>query len=137
MIPMIQDVPGQTLSLGFARSRPCATAGANWRPYGFHSSWSAGRQDMRAGRMGCRIGRRPGNDCDAPDRYVSSARGHRPAGGGIKHMSWSFLFAPAGIGAVLLTLFAFAWHNLVARGANKSLEPPEVGEGSIDHLGPC
>ncbi len=72
------------LSLGFARSRPCATAGANWRPYGFHSSWSAGRQDMRAGRMGCRIGRRPGNDCDAPDRYVSSARGHRPAGGGIK-----------------------------------------------------
>ena len=39
---------------------------------------------MRAGRMGCRIGRRPGNDCDAPDRYVSSARGHRPAGGGIK-----------------------------------------------------
>ena len=39
---------------------------------------------MRAGRMGCRIGCRPGNDCDAPDRYVSSAGGHRPAGGGIK-----------------------------------------------------
>jgi CBS-domain-containing membrane protein len=35
-------------------------------------------------------------------------------------MSWSFLFAPVGIGVVLLTLFAFAWHNLVARGANKS-----------------
>ena len=28
------------------------------------------------------------------------------------NMSWSFLFAPVGIGAVLLTLFAFAWHNL-------------------------
>ncbi len=36
------------------------------------------------------------------------------------NMSWSFLFAPVGIGAVLLTLFAFGWHNLVARGANKS-----------------
>jgi CBS-domain-containing membrane protein len=36
------------------------------------------------------------------------------------NMSWSFLFAPVGIGVVLLTLFAFAWHNLVARGANKS-----------------
>jgi CBS-domain-containing membrane protein len=36
------------------------------------------------------------------------------------NMSWSFLFAPVGIGALLLTLFAFAWHNLVARGANKS-----------------
>jgi CBS-domain-containing membrane protein len=35
------------------------------------------------------------------------------------NMSWSFLFAPVGIGAVLLTLFAFAWHNLVARGANR------------------
>jgi CBS-domain-containing membrane protein len=36
------------------------------------------------------------------------------------NMSWSFLFAPVGIGALLLTLFAFAWHSLVARGANKS-----------------
>jgi CBS-domain-containing membrane protein len=27
---------------------------------------------------------------------------------------------PVGIGALLLTLFAFAWHNLVAQGANKS-----------------
>lgn len=34
-------------------------------------------------------------------------------------MSWSFLIVPVGVGAVLLTLFAFAWHNLVARGANK------------------
>jgi len=35
------------------------------------------------------------------------------------NMSWSFLLAPVGIGAVLLALFAFAWHNLVARGANR------------------
>ena len=34
------------------------------------------------------------------------------------NMSWSFLIAPVAIGAVLLALFAFAWHNLVARGAN-------------------
>lgn len=37
----------------------------------------------------------------------------------INNMSWSFLIMPIGIGAVLLALFAFAWHNLVARGANK------------------
>ena len=35
------------------------------------------------------------------------------------NMSWSFLILPVGIGAVLLALFAFGWHNLVARGANK------------------
>jgi CBS-domain-containing membrane protein len=35
-------------------------------------------------------------------------------------MSWSFLVAPVGIGALLLALFAFAWHNLVARGANRA-----------------
>ena len=38
----------------------------------------------------------------------------------INGMSWSFLIAPVGIGAVLLALFAFTWHNLVARGANSS-----------------
>jgi CBS-domain-containing membrane protein len=34
------------------------------------------------------------------------------------NMSWSFLIAPVAIGAVLLALFALAWHNVVARGAN-------------------
>ena len=37
----------------------------------------------------------------------------------VNNMSWSFLIAPVGIGALLLALFAFAWHNLVARGANR------------------
>ena len=37
----------------------------------------------------------------------------------INNMSWSFLLAPVGVGALLLGLFAFVWHNLVARGANK------------------
>jgi CBS-domain-containing membrane protein len=37
----------------------------------------------------------------------------------VNGMSWSFLIVPVGVGAVLLALFAFAWHNLVARGANK------------------
>jgi CBS-domain-containing membrane protein len=37
----------------------------------------------------------------------------------VNDMSWSFLVAPFGIGALLLALFAFAWHNLVARGPNK------------------
>ena len=38
----------------------------------------------------------------------------------VNGMSWSFLIVPVGIGAVLLVLFAFAWHNLVARGSNKN-----------------
>jgi CBS-domain-containing membrane protein len=37
----------------------------------------------------------------------------------VNNMSWSFLVAPVGVGALLLALFAFAWHNLVARGANR------------------
>jgi len=37
----------------------------------------------------------------------------------VNDMSWSFLIAPVGVGALLLALFAFAWHNLVARGPNK------------------
>jgi CBS-domain-containing membrane protein len=32
-------------------------------------------------------------------------------------LSWSFLVAPVAVGAVLLTLCALAWHNLVARTA--------------------
>jgi CBS-domain-containing membrane protein len=37
----------------------------------------------------------------------------------VNNMSWSFLIAPVGVGAVLLALFAFVWHNLVARGPNR------------------
>jgi CBS-domain-containing membrane protein len=36
----------------------------------------------------------------------------------VNDMSWSFLVAPIAIGALLLALFAFAWHKLVARGTN-------------------
>jgi len=36
------------------------------------------------------------------------------------NMSWTFLFVPVGVGALLLALFAFVWHNLVARRANKA-----------------
>jgi CBS-domain-containing membrane protein len=36
----------------------------------------------------------------------------------VNNMPWSFLVVPVGAGALLLALFAFAWHNLVARGAN-------------------
>ena len=32
----------------------------------------------------------------------------------VNDLSWSFLFAPVGIGALLLALFAFCWHNLLA-----------------------
>jgi CBS-domain-containing membrane protein len=37
----------------------------------------------------------------------------------VNDLSWSFLVAPVGVGALLLTLFAFAWHNVVASGPNK------------------
>ncbi len=37
----------------------------------------------------------------------------------VNNISWSFLLAPVGVGAVLLAVFAFVWHNLVARGANR------------------
>ena len=37
----------------------------------------------------------------------------------VNNMSWGFLLAPVGIGAVLLAMFAFTWHNLVARGPNR------------------
>jgi CBS-domain-containing membrane protein len=37
----------------------------------------------------------------------------------VNNMSWSFLIVPVGVGALLLALFAFVWHNLVARGANR------------------
>jgi CBS-domain-containing membrane protein len=36
----------------------------------------------------------------------------------VNNLSWSFLVAPVGIGALLLALFAFVWHKFVARGAN-------------------
>jgi len=38
----------------------------------------------------------------------------------VNDLSWSFLFAPVGVGALLLALFAFCWHNLVARGAGRA-----------------
>jgi CBS-domain-containing membrane protein len=40
----------------------------------------------------------------------------------VNDLSWSFLLAPVGIGALLLALFAFCWHNLVARG-HSSADP--------------
>jgi CBS-domain-containing membrane protein len=43
----------------------------------------------------------------------------------VNNMSWSFLIIPVGVGALLLALFAFAWHNLVAQGANKGDTWPE------------
>ena len=37
----------------------------------------------------------------------------------VNDMSWSFLAVPVGAGALMLALFAFVWHNIVARGPNK------------------
>ncbi|MGA7489824.1 MAG: HPP family protein [Xanthobacteraceae bacterium] len=35
----------------------------------------------------------------------------------LNDMSWSFLLDPVAVGACLLAIFAFAWHNLVRRGS--------------------
>jgi CBS-domain-containing membrane protein len=37
----------------------------------------------------------------------------------VNDLSWGFLIAPVGTGALLLALFAYGWHNAVARGPNK------------------
>lgn len=36
----------------------------------------------------------------------------------VNDMTWSFLLVPVAAGALLLAAFAFAWHNVVAAGAN-------------------
>jgi CBS-domain-containing membrane protein len=38
----------------------------------------------------------------------------------VNDLSWSFLFAPVGVGALLLVVFAFFWHNLMARGVSRA-----------------
>src|SRR5262249_15349609 len=35
----------------------------------------------------------------------------------VNNMSWGFLLVPVAVGAALLALFAFAWHNLARRGS--------------------
>jgi len=34
----------------------------------------------------------------------------------VNNLSWGFLIAPVGVGALLLAGFAYAWHNMVAHG---------------------
>lgn len=35
----------------------------------------------------------------------------------VNDMPWTFLLAPVGVGALMLAVFAFAWHNMAARSA--------------------
>ena len=37
----------------------------------------------------------------------------------VNDISWRFLFVPVATGVVLLVLFAFIWHRLVALGPNR------------------
>ena len=69
--------------------------------------------------MGRGIGSGSGRLRDASDRDVSPASGDRSLVVVVNDMSWSFLVAPVGIKTLLLALFAFTWHNLVGRGANR------------------
>ena len=36
----------------------------------------------------------------------------------VNNMTWSYLFVPVSVGALLLITFAFAWHSIITRGAN-------------------
>ena len=69
---------------------------------------AVGRRRWRSGSRWSR--------CTSPGRFI-----RRPAS--TRWWSWStacrcsFLIAPVGAGALLLAVFAFAWHNLVGRGA--------------------
>jgi CBS-domain-containing membrane protein len=38
----------------------------------------------------------------------------------VNDMPWSFLLAPVGVGALLLSAFAYVWHNAVVPGVKKS-----------------
>ena len=38
----------------------------------------------------------------------------------VNHLSWGFLIAPIGVGALLLALFAYVWHSVVAHGPNQT-----------------
>jgi len=58
---------------------------------------------------------RDGGDARDPD--LSPACRHRSLDRGGSGMSWSFLLAPVGIGALALAAFAWLWHNLVRREA--------------------
>jgi CBS-domain-containing membrane protein len=42
----------------------------------------------------------------------------------VNDMPWGFLVAPVGVGVLLLAAFAYAWHNLVARGVKKRVVWP-------------
>ncbi|SRR5579871_2558908 len=42
----------------------------------------------------------------------------------VNNMPWSFLVAPVGIGALLLAMFAYAWHNIMVRGSRKRVVWP-------------
>ena len=37
----------------------------------------------------------------------------------VNNMPWSFLIAPVAVGALLLTAFAWVWHNVVTRRPGK------------------
>lgn len=41
------------------------------------------------------------------------------------NLPWIYLVIPVGVGALLIALFAFIWHNIVARGLNKGSTWPQ------------
>jgi len=74
---------------------------------------------VRASAVGSGLSGRPCHDRDALHRDVSSGGGIDPLVVVVNDMSWSFLVVPVGMAALLLAMFAFIWHNIVAPGPNK------------------
>lgn len=106
--------------IGFTKGRAGATARSCRRPSRVYRHWVVNGQAARTGAVGRRSGGGFGDGCDAPNQAFHPPAGIDPLVVVVNNMSWSFLIVPVGIGALLLAAFAFVWHNIVARGANKS-----------------
>ena len=86
------------------------------RTVSYHAQSGPGRRDELLGQQG--------DNLAAMIAMHLTGTFHPPAGIDplvivVNDLSWSFLIAPVGAGAILLALFAYGWHNVVARGPNK------------------
>jgi hypothetical protein len=105
--------------LGSPKAEPATAARVNRRPLPLHSDRPADCEAGWADAVGCSVAVGLAMVAMHLTRTFHPPAGIDPLVVVTNNMSWSFLIVPVGIGALLLALFAFTWHNLVARGANK------------------
>lgn len=98
----IVTVPGSPKGRAGTATRP-----DRWPPR-LYVRWAAHCQTLRPGTVGGGACGRTGDGRNASDRDVSPPAGIDPLVVVVNNMSWDFLVAPVGIGAMLLALFASA-----------------------------